>query len=127
MLATKKILILSAVLLTVPSARADQNTVADPLFFVAPEQSHDAQLQFEDLGPGWVEPVFRGSSVKPSIKNETQNVPGKDARFAVDPHAGLHWDITEQRPSLAYQFTDNGVMHFRGSAHGALINMTWSY
>ena len=127
MLATQKIMVLSTVLLTVPPAHADQNTAADsPLFFVVPEQPHDAQLRSADWDPGWVEPIFRVSNFDPSIKSETQNIQGKDARFAADPRASLHWDTTAQRPSLVYQFSDNGVLHFHGSRHGAMISVTWS-
>ncbi|MFC3106715.1 hypothetical protein ACFOFO_01850 [Undibacterium arcticum] len=127
MLATKRILILSAVLLTVPPARADKNTGDDPLFLVAPELPHDAQIRFENLGTGWVGPVYRRSRFESSFKREIQDVQGKDVRFAVDPLVGLHWDATGHRPSLAYQFTDNGVMHFRGARHGAWVNAIWSF
>jgi len=127
MLATNKILILSAVLLAVPPARADQNTSADPLFFVDAEPLHDAQFRSDDSGTGWVEPVFKGGSYDPSIKSEIQTAQGKNTRMVVDRPAGLHWDTTAQRPSLAYQFTDNGVIHVHGSAHGAMINVSWSY
>jgi hypothetical protein len=127
MLATKRILILSAVLLTVPPARADINTFADPLFLVAPELPHDALLHFEDLGTGWIEPGVRRIGFEFLFKSEIQDAQGKNARLAVDPLVWLHWDVTGQRPSLAYQITDNGVMHLRGSRRGALINVTWSY
>ncbi|MFC3107364.1 hypothetical protein ACFOFO_05225 [Undibacterium arcticum] len=125
MLATKRILILSAVLLTVPPAHADKNTFADPL--VAPELPHDAQLRFENLGTGWVDPVYRRSGFESSFKREIEDVQGKYVRFAVDPLVGLHWDATGHRPSLMYRFTDNGVMHFRGSRHGASVNAIWSF
>jgi hypothetical protein len=126
MLATKKFLMLSAVLLTAPPVRADNNTFADPLFVVAQELSHDAQLRFEDLGTGWIEPGVRRIGFEPLFKSEIQDAQQKKPRLA-DPLVWLHWDATGQRPSLAYQFTDNGVMRFRGLRHGALINVTWSY
>lgn len=127
MLATKKMLILSAVLLTVPPARADQNTFADPLFLVASELPHDAPLRFEDLGTGWMEAAYRRISFEPIFKSEVQDAQGKNARLVADSLVGLHWDATGQRPTLVYRFTDNGVMRIRGSRHGALINATWSY
>ena len=127
MWATKRILIFSAVLLAVPPARADKITFADPFFSVALELPHDAQLRFEDLGTGWVVPVYRGSSFESSFKREIQNVQGKEVRFAVDSRVGLHWGATGHRPSLVYRFTDNGVVHFRASRHGAGVSAIWSF
>ena len=125
MWATKGILILSVVLLAVPTARADKVTFADPL--VAPELPHDGRLRFLDLGAGRVVPVSRRSSVEPSFKREIQGVPGNDVRFAVDPRVGVHWDATGQLPSLVYQFTDNGVIRLRGSRHSVGIRAIWSF
>jgi hypothetical protein len=126
MWATKRVLILSAVLLAVPPARADKMTFADPLLLVAPKLPPDGQLRFEDLGIVRVVPVDR-RSIEPSFKREIQDVQGNDVRFAVDPRVGLHWDATGQRPSLVYQFSDNGVMRLRGSRHSVGIRAIWSF
>lgn len=128
MSATAKILIVSVALLVVQPARADKITFADPLFLVAPALRHGTPLYFDDLGIARVVLVYKMRSFAFSFKREIQDVQEKkETAFAADPRISLHWDAAGHRPSLAYRFTDNGVMHFRGSMHGARVSAIWTF
>ena len=128
MSATTKVLLVSVALLVVRPVRADKITFADPHFLATQELRLGKPLPFEDLGVGQLVLAYKRRSFAFSVKREIQDAQEKkEAPFAADSRISLHWDAAGHRPSLAYRFTDNGVLHFRGSMHGARVSAIWTF
>ena len=126
--AAMAIMILWAVLLAVPPARADQIAFADPPMPVTEGLAHDTLpniIQASTIGPN--APLDRKGGYEPLFSNKIQDTLGKTARLSSDSRVGFQWALNGKRPSLEYRFTDNEKMQFRPSRHGARVVAVWTF
>lgn len=126
--AAMAIVILWALLLAVPPARADQIAFADPPMPVTEGLPRDTlpNIQASTIGPN--APLDRKSGYEPLFPSKIQDTLGKTARLSSESRVGFQWAaLNGQRPSLEYRFTDNQKMQFRGSRHGVRVVAIWTF
>lgn len=69
------------------------------------------------------DPVYRDFLARLSVSEAMGSNTAPIMRLALNSRVGVQWSLDGQRPSLEYRFSDNAVMRFRGSRHGARLVM----
>ncbi len=124
---TRRILILSTVLLTAAPAHAEERVSAMPPIFVSPNDPDGALPMNDALTHGPAAGLGRESSSAAVVLSGEGQDRRAPARWALESGGGLHWTQDGQRPSLTYRFSDNGVMRLRGARRGVAVSATWEF
>lgn len=76
-------------------------------------------------------PRFSSNYRLPPVHSPTperiDSVPPPAVRMDLRPRVGMQWSTEEQKPSLEYRMSDNGVIRLHGAHRGAQVRMQWKF
>ena len=123
----KMILVLSAALLALPPACADESGNTSSNTSISHEPPRVVWSDNEGAVNGGSYSEDRGGSYEDETPGQIQDRTEKKNARSNSALSGFHWTADGDRPALAYHFSETGVARLRGNVHGARVVLDWHY